>query len=171
MVAFGERVMPAAVVVSTLPGLRFFHDGQLEGRRARLPVQLGVIPGEPPNDRLRAFYDRLLAIVAADAFHHGEWRLLGVGPAGDGTHEHVLAWRWKLGDELRVVAVNFGDGPAQGHLRLNGDLLAAVEIFTFEDLLSGNRYPWTRGALASSGGLYVHLDRGQSHIFAVLRVL
>jgi len=171
VVAFGDRVMPAAVVVSTLPGLRFFHDGQLEGRRARLPVQLGVTPDEPVSDRLRAFYDRLLATVSTDVFHDGEWHLLDVAPAGDESHEQLLAWRWKLDDELRVVAVNLGDGPAQGHVRLNGDLSAAVEIFTFEDLLSGNRYPWTRGALESSGGLYVHLERGQSHIFAPRPVL
>jgi hypothetical protein len=38
-------------------------------------------------------------------------------------------------------------------------------------LLSGNRYPWTRDALASSGGLYVRLERGEAHIFAVRRVL
>jgi len=40
--AFGERLRAAAVVMSTLPGLRFFQDGQFGGCRARVPVQLGV---------------------------------------------------------------------------------------------------------------------------------
>lgn len=42
-----ERTRAAAVIVSTLPGMRFFHHGQLEGRRVRLPVQLGREADEP----------------------------------------------------------------------------------------------------------------------------
>jgi hypothetical protein len=171
VVAFGDRVVPAAVVVGTLPGLRFFHDGQFEGRRVRLPVQLGTMPDEVVYDGLRAFYHRLLAVTGAETFHEGEWRMVEIAPAGDETHANLQAWRWKRGDDLRVVAVNLGGGTAQGHLRLNGDLSTSIEIFTFEDLLSGNRYPWTRDALASSGGLYVRLERGEAHIFAVRRVL
>ncbi|MDP3936849.1 MAG: alpha-amylase family glycosyl hydrolase, partial [Deltaproteobacteria bacterium] len=39
--AFGrERSLAAATAALTLPGLRLIHDGQMEGRRARLPVQL-----------------------------------------------------------------------------------------------------------------------------------
>jgi hypothetical protein len=32
---------PRAVVMSTLQGARLYHDGQLEGRRKRIPIQLG----------------------------------------------------------------------------------------------------------------------------------
>ena len=83
VVAFGDRVMSAAVVVSTVPGMRFYHDGQFEGRTARLPVQLGVMADEPVDDRLLAFYRRLLEVVDAPVFHSGEWRLLDISPAGD----------------------------------------------------------------------------------------
>ena len=54
----------AAVVMSTLQGARLYHDGQLEGRRTRLPVQLGRGPDEPPDSDLRAFYGRLLRAIA-----------------------------------------------------------------------------------------------------------
>ena len=167
VVVFGDRVRPAAVVMSTLQGLRFFHDGQFEGRRARLPVQLGVLPDEPADHELAAFYRRLLEIIGAPAFHSGEWRLLDVFPAGDDTNANLLAWRWKERQELRVVAVNLNDGPAQGHVRVNADLPAAAEAFELEDLLNGGSYPWTRAALEAGGGLYVRLEGGRSHIFSV----
>src|SRR6476469_5466913 len=56
VVSLGDRVRAAAVVVSTIPGLRFYHDGQFEGRRSRLPVQLGVMPDEPVDAALQSFY-------------------------------------------------------------------------------------------------------------------
>ena len=53
----------AAVVMSTLQGARLYHDGQLEGRRTRVPVQLGRGPDEPPDGDLRAFYERVLRAI------------------------------------------------------------------------------------------------------------
>ena len=38
-----------AVLALTLPGLRLLHEGQIEGRRVKLPVQLGRRPGEPES--------------------------------------------------------------------------------------------------------------------------
>jgi hypothetical protein len=167
VIAFGDRVRPAAVVMSTLPGLRFFHDGQFEGRQVRMPVQLGVRRDEPVDEKLAAFYRRLLDITVTPAFHSGDWRVLEVVPARDETAANLLAWRWKDGEELRIVAVNLSDGPAQGHLRVNADLPARVKSFEFDDLLNGGHYSWTRAALDAAGGLYVRLDGGGSHIFAV----
>jgi glycosidase len=37
---FGGRVRAAAALAATLPGMRFFFDGQLEGRRISAPVKL-----------------------------------------------------------------------------------------------------------------------------------
>ncbi len=39
-----EKERAAAVVTSTLPGARMFHEGQFEGRKVRLPVFLGRRP-------------------------------------------------------------------------------------------------------------------------------
>src|SRR6185312_14079583 len=65
----------AAVAMSTLQGARLYHDGQLEGRRTRIPVFLGRGPDEPADEDLRAFYGRLLAAVAESDLRTGEWRL------------------------------------------------------------------------------------------------
>jgi hypothetical protein len=37
-----------ALIAYLSPGLKFFQDGQLEGRRIRLPIQLCRAPEEPP---------------------------------------------------------------------------------------------------------------------------
>src|SRR2546423_11427103 len=44
----------------------FYHDGQLDGRRTRIPVFLGRGPDEPPDADLRSFYERLMAIVRSE---------------------------------------------------------------------------------------------------------
>ncbi len=41
-----ERSLAAAIVTGTTMGMKFFHDGQFEGKRIKLPVQLGREPNE-----------------------------------------------------------------------------------------------------------------------------
>ena len=160
--AFGSRVRAAAIVTSTLPGLRFFHDGQFEGRRARLPVQLGTLPYEPVDPDLFEFYRRLLSIVDAPVFHDGEWRLCSVD-ACDDTSGDLVAWQWTLADDDRVVVVNLGRGVSQGHVRFAAGASQPTTI-VFEDQLNGIQYPRPR-ADVESRGLYVRLNRGGAHLF------
>jgi hypothetical protein len=69
------KARAAAVVMSTLQGACLYHDGQLEGRRTRIPVFLGRGPDEPADGDLRAFYDRLLRAIADAQLRDGDWRL------------------------------------------------------------------------------------------------
>jgi hypothetical protein len=161
--AFGQRATAAAVVMSTLPGLRFYYDGQFEGRRLRTPVQLGVEDREPVDDHLSTFYARLLSCIDASIFHDGDWMLCDV--AGASTSDELLAWRWSASGELRLVVVNVGGMRAEGHVQVAAELPAG-DVFTFVDLLDGQRYEWTRMTLVRRG-LPIRLDGGQSHIFSV----
>ena len=81
VVAFGARAGAAAVVMSTVPGLRFFYDGQFEGRRVHAPVQLGAARDKSTDPLVSARYRRLLAIVDAPVFHAGDWRLCDIPAA------------------------------------------------------------------------------------------
>ncbi len=166
MPTFGTRVEAAAVSTLTVPGLRFLHDGQLEGRRRHLPVQLGRAADEPIDEALRAFYERLLAAVGSPVFREGDWRLLDIAPAGDESWTNLAAWQWRNGHSLWVVAVNPGHAAAQGHVRVN-DELPDRDRHLFEDVLDGREYPWERQALQDSGGLYIRLDGGAAHVFRV----
>jgi len=62
----------AAVVVATVPGAKLVYDGQIEGRKVKLPVFLARRPPEPRDDALVAFYRSLLSPIHADLFHDGE---------------------------------------------------------------------------------------------------
>jgi alpha amylase-like protein len=164
-VAFGPRADAAAIVMSTLPGLRFYQDGQFEGRRVRAPVQLGVAREEPTDPHASQFYRRLLEIVDAPVFHGGAWTLCDVMPAGGGASD-LVAWRWRAGSERRVVIVSLGSTVGQGWVDVGGDLPEGGTL-AFDDLLDGRRYERTRADLMASG-LFVRLEPGGAHIFAVV---
>jgi hypothetical protein len=166
---FGDRVRAAATVMSTLPGLRFFHQGQFEGRTTRLPVQLGRWSDEPANQDLGRFYEQLLAAADDDLLHSGEWRLLDVHPAGDGSSADLVAWRWVGEEGIRIVAVNLGGRSAQGLVQISAELPGHPDGDTvvFEDQLDGRQYPWSRKAIAENG-LYVKLGKGAAHILRVV---
>ena len=135
----------------------------------RLPVQLGRWSDEAANEDLLRFYGRLLSTINDDVFHQGEWRLLDLHPAGDGSSSDLLAWRWLLAGEMRVVVVNLGEGTAQGLVQLSFEVAGDPEdeAIVFEDQLDGERYTWPRHALNESG-LYVKLGRGAAHIFSIV---
>jgi len=162
-----ERSLMAAVIMATLPGLRLFHDGQMEGRRVRVPVQLLREPEESPDAGVRRFYERLLEIVRAPAFHDGEWQLLAASPAwvGNGSHRSLLAWAWRSAGQFKVVVVNYSPDAAQGRLQLPLPPADAGQV-TLLDELAGITY--VREAVEVTGqGLYIALDPYHAHVFDV----
>ena len=159
-------MLPAAAsLLGSLPGMRFFFDGQLEGRRVRAPVQLGRWPDEAPDVTVQALYQRVLGFARDELLHHGDWALLPVSSAGDHSFGDVVAYRWRSGSALAVIAVNLGDSASQAHVMLGEDLLPG-RAFDFEDRLTGTVYRRTRDSL-SGPGLYVRLEAGQAHLFNV----
>jgi glycosidase len=110
-VAFDPAVHEAAAIVTYLsPGLRFFHDGQLDGRRTRISPHLVRAPREVVDPDRRRFYDRLLTWLREPIFRDGEWRLL------DTAADALLACEWTLGGARRIIAVNYWAQPIATHL-------------------------------------------------------
>ena len=106
---FSPDVHEAAAVITFLsPGLRFFHQGQFQGRKTRISPHLVRGPEEPIDQRLEQFYDRLLAVLRQPAVRDGEWQLLDCTSAWDGnwTWDGFLAFAWQ-GAARRAAA---GDG-------------------------------------------------------------
>jgi hypothetical protein len=163
--AFGDRIAAAATLAATLPGLRFYFDGQLEGARFRPPVQLARWPDEPVDTALREMYERVLRLTNDAALHDGEWQLLRVSTAGDNSHLDLVAYRWKWQDRLVVVVSNAGWGTAQGLVHVGADLPDGT-TFDFSDVLTDATYEWARDALLAHG-LYVRLQRGRAHVLTV----
>ncbi len=117
-----EKIAAAATLIATLPGMRFYHQGQLEGRRRRLPVQLARAAEEPPDERCFRLYERLLRVSGDNIFHDGTWRLLFVVGDGDGTHGNLVAYEWRRDETWKIVVVNFSSGISGGLLPLSGGL-------------------------------------------------
>ena len=160
-----DRHEVPATLVATLPGMRFYHQGQLDGVRRRWPVQLGRVAPEAPDPDYRDFYSKLLRLSSDDAFHSGEWSLLDVEPCGDCTYEDLIAYRWRLESNFKLVVINLGSGVSQAHLPLNGELDLARD-FNFLDQLNDANYE-RRGEDLARLGLYVRLDPHRAHLFDV----
>jgi glycosidase len=142
--AFGPRARAAAVVMSTVPGARLYHDGQLDGLRTHVPVFLARWPVAEPEPGLRDFYARLLNLEITD------WHLVDInGWPDNATTGNLLAWSFT--DHL--VVVNLSDAPAQGKVQLPRGR------WTLVDVLTGARYE------RLGGELYVELGAWRAHVF------
>ena len=94
---FAPDVHRAAAIITFLsPGLRFFHQGQFEGRKIRIPVHLRRGPAEPVDHAVSGFYSALLECLRDPVFREGDWRLLECRPAWDGnwTSDCFIAYSW-----------------------------------------------------------------------------
>ncbi|MHC5080373.1 MAG: alpha-amylase family glycosyl hydrolase, partial [Planctomycetota bacterium] len=164
LAAFGpERARAAAVLSLTLPGMRLFHVGQMEGFRVKVPVQLGRRPREIPDPNWEAFYRRLVRALRHRVFHEGAWHLLE--PGGNESDRPVVAHLWETAEAIRLVVVNNSAHRSQTFLPLDSPALAGGR-WTFEDLLSGERFDRT-GDVISSRGLDLDLTPYGSHLYAL----
>ena len=160
LTAFGHRIRAAATLTYTLPGLRFFFDGQFAGASMRAPVQLGRWPGDPDRPDIRDLYDRLLRTADRPLFHDGRWSALDVRGAGDTTNGDLIASAWRRANELAVIVANVTGHAAQGLVQIGA--LPPGDTFVLKDQLSDQRYAWSRADLGN--GLYVRLDSGDAHL-------
>jgi len=160
-----EQARAAAVVMSTLCGGRLYHDGQLEGHRTQIPVQLGRGPDEPSDDDLGAFYERLLRAVAGSDLQRGDWRLCECdGWPDNDSHRRLAAWCWSAPPARNLVVVNLSDLPAQARVHLPWTDLAG-QTWSLGDGLSGQHFERSGDELAGEG-LYVALDPWDAHLLA-----
>jgi glycosidase len=155
----------AAVITYLAPGLRFFHEGQLEGRTVRVSMHLGRRPAERADDDLRAFYARMLACLRRPEAHDGEWHLGTCRPAwpGNPTSEQFIVSWWQAGDRRLLSVVNYGDTRGQCYVTLDMSGLAG-RSFTLTDLLGGVSYLREGDGLAGNG-LYLDMPAWGHHVF------
>jgi len=158
------RGAAAAVVIATLPGARLLHDGQLEGHRVKLPVQLGRQPYEPADPAVQAFYAKLLRTVRDARFRDGEWALceLAGWPDND-SFRRLVAWRWAGSGRHHLIVVNLEGISSQGRVRIPG-LTLAGRTWRLTDLLSGDVFERDGGEMTDPG-LFVDLPPWGFHFF------
>jgi glycosidase len=158
-----QRLGAAAVTIATLPGAKLFHQGQFEGRRIKLPVQLGRRPFEETASDLLTFYRKLLRAINSSVFRDGEWRLCELAGWPDNpSYTYLVAWCWHKVDERRLVVVNLANLSAQGRIHVPWDDLGG-RTWRLADLISGDIYQRS-GDEMSQAGLSVALEAGGFHL-------
>ena len=168
---FSPEIHRAAAIVTFLsPGLRFFHQGQFEGRKKRISPHLVRGPDEPVDAQLMQFYDRLLAVLRQPTVREGQWQLLECAPGWDGNWTNdcflVFAWKGANGEPL-VVAVNYAPSQSQCHVRLPFADLAGKQ-WQFQDQLNAANYQWNGDDLLGRG-LYLDMAPWQASVFTISR--
>ena len=110
------RPEPPPAVTSTTPGVALVHHGQSEGRRIRIPVQLGRAPHEPVEAGSVEWYGRLMAAIG-DGMRRGRWAPAAVeGWPDNRSCERLVAWTWTTDRFVDLVVVNLGDDRADGRV-------------------------------------------------------
>jgi hypothetical protein len=159
-----ERSLAAATILATVPGMRLFHDGQIEGRETYLPVQLAREPDEAVDLEVVRSYERLLEICDASVFHEGEWMPLKVTGAweSNGSHINLLAWAWRSPAHLMAIVVNYSSERSQGRIRLPLEM-NGVDVMALLDEIGEVTY-LRDGRELQARGLFVDLEPWRAHI-------
>lgn len=157
-----QKHRAAAIAIGTLPGAKLFYEGQFEGRRIKMPVQLGRCPDEQVDTNMLEFYRTLLAACREPLIRNGDWQLLDAnGWPDNSSYTNLLAWNRRRGNEGALVAVNYSGTRSQGriHLSFNG---VPRPSCVFRDVLTSEKYVRDADELVSSG-LYVDLPAWGVH--------
>jgi glycosidase len=159
----------AAIVTFLSPGLRFFHQGQFDGNRVRVPTHLCRGPVEPANPEIAAFYAKLLQVLKkTEAFRNGGWSQIQPQPAwpGNRTSDCFIAFASTGEDGSRhVVAVNYAGNQAQCRLPLPFPDLSGKPV-RLTDLIGTEAYDRDGGKLVEPG-LFIDNAPWHFNVFAL----
>jgi hypothetical protein len=160
-----QRVASVATLMGTLPGVRFYHQGELEGRQIHQPIELGRLPVEPADPEIATIFQKILAITEEAAFHAARWSLLPVNSEGDISSDGLVAYEWRSRDVWKLIVVNLSDHTSQGRIPF-GENVSAGQNYIFYDELNDVKYPRS-GEELHNLGLFVQRNGFQAHLFDV----
>lgn len=167
-----EMHQAAAVITFLSPGLRFFHEGQFEGRQKRISPHLVRGPVEPRSDALVSFYDRLLKALRNPLLHQGQWQLLDCSSAweGNASVENFICFNWHAAErENRVlVAVNYSSVWSQCYVQLPSDAISEGEWQLKDEI--GDAVYERDGSELRAKGLYLDMPPWGAHVFSLSKV-
>ena len=161
-----EMHRAAAIITFFVPGLRFFHEGEFDGRRVHVSMHLNRRPAEPVDAAIRQFYDGLLESLQRPETHDGQWRLWSCRPAwdGNGTWDQFIVFTWEGRDGQRLLgAVNYGPNQGQCYVTLDIPDLAGHE-YQLRDVTGETVYQRSGDGLTGNG-LYLDMPPWGYHLF------
>ena len=154
----------AALLTFCLPGMRLFHDGQLEGYRRKPSIHLARRAVEMPDADLLSFYTTLLKVLRTD----GAWRRLGTVEAwaGNPTSQEIFCFGLAVEGRIPLLgAVNFSSHQSQCYAQFPADTMAAQSLI-LSNVFGNEKYP-RDGAELQTRGLYLDLQPWACQVFQV----
>ena len=161
----------AAIITFLSPGLRFFHQGQFQGRRKRISPHLVRGPVEPTDVNLEQFYAILLDVLRNPVIRGGQWQLLDCASSseGNGSSDAFIAFAWQNPAGERLLAtVNYAPHQSQCYAHLSSTDLGGKQ-WRLSDLLGAASYD-RDGHELQSRGLYLDLAPWQYHVFEMKEI-
>ena len=163
-----DRHKAAAVITFLSPGLRFFHQGQFEGRKKRISPHLVRAPKEQVDETIFNFYSKFLSLLKNPVFRDGNWRLLECKPSwyDNNTWDSfiVFVWEGKNGGRALVV-VNYSPYAGQCYVPLPFKDLAGQTI-RLKDMMNAASYDRDGSELLSEG-LFLDMPAWGYHVFEI----
>ncbi|HEX3800296.1 MAG TPA: alpha-amylase family glycosyl hydrolase [Verrucomicrobiae bacterium] len=155
----------AALLVLGLPGMRFLYEGQLDGRRSQIPVQLGRWPDELVNEEIATAYEQLLTTIKDSCVGRSMATLLRPNGWPDNqSSRNIVAVLWQKSPvEFDLVVVNLAPHTSQGVVVLPVSDLASKH-WQMRDLLGTEKYQRPGSELAANG-LYLDLAPHHAQLF------
>jgi hypothetical protein len=161
-----EEQRAAALVILGLPGMRLLYDGQLDGARHKVPVQLARRALESPQADVQRLYEQLLGVLLDTAAGPGTGELCAPRPAwaGNPTAANFVLVQWQKRElEFDLVVVNLAPYRSQCYAPLNIAHLSAHN-WAMRDLLGTEHYKRSGDDLQSQG-LYLDLPAHGAQLF------
>ncbi len=154
----------AAIVAFLIPGLKLFHDGQLEGYVRKPSIHLARRSIEAVNPELNRFYRQLLDTLRS--MPELNWVLFETVPAwaSNPTSRDFICFGWLREDRpAYIIAVNYADHDSQCYLRFPVGSFAPGKI-VLRDLMASAVYE-REGETLMRDGLYLALPPWGYNLF------
>jgi hypothetical protein len=160
-----DKSLAAATVISTIKGMIFYQDGQFQGKKIRLPVQLKREQPEKIDERILNYYNKLLKITKHYIFRFGEWKQLDTLTVSDNdaTFEKMFAWQWIYQNESRLVVINYSNTTSRCRVKFTTP--SNRMLINLYDELNSESYERSIEEI-NEQGLFTELKAYNSHIFA-----
>lgn len=162
------RQHAAALLWLALPGMKLLYEGQMEGWKAQIPVQLSRWPEEMPDQATFDYYGKILTFRKETALRDGTCHIAAALPAWTGNPSHqnlfVICWQ-KEESAFELIVVNYAPHASQCYARLDASFSASSQ-WVMRNRLGDETYVQSREDLMTRG-LYLDLPTWGAHWFAV----
>jgi hypothetical protein len=154
------------LLILSLPGMRFLHDGQLRGAQVRIPVQLLRYAVETPQPDIERMYEQMLTALRDTAVGRGDAVMLEPREAwpGNTTARNYVLLQWQAEPpDFDLAVVNLTPQRSQCYAPLRIGNLAAQD-WLMKDRLGSEEYR-RLGKDLESQGLYLDLPGNGAQLF------